>query len=117
MFDIVGLEQLNTLAFELEGAGVRVGVLGQVAVSKTAHDIEGTGKQFAPVDTGNLRSSIGTDLGVLQAAIGPTAAYGKFVEFGTSRMAPHAFMGPALDRHTPGFVTAVGELGAKGLLP
>ena len=64
---------------------------------KAARDIERDAKAFAPVDTGNLRSSISTDVTVtgrsVLAEIGPTASYGEYVELGTSRMAPHAYLG------------------------
>jgi HK97 gp10 family phage protein len=111
-----GVEELNTVAVELATSGLRVGAAAQTVVAKTAHDVEGTGKQFCPVDTGNLRNSIGTDIGLLQAAIGPSADYGRYVEFGTSRMAPHAYMGPALDRHAAEFETALGIAAERATL-
>lgn len=98
-----GIDQVNSLAVDLAKSGVKVGAAAQMVVAKVAHDVEASGKSFCPVDTGNLRNSIGTDIGVLQAAIGPTAEYGKYVEWGTSRMGPHAYMGPALDRHAAEF--------------
>ena len=51
------------------------------------------------VETGILRSSIQSALlSALTYIIGPTRAakYGKWLEFGTSRMAPRPFMFPAL---------------------
>ena len=107
----------HSLAADLTAAAGRIGPRAQIVVRKTALDIEGDAKAFCPVDTGNLRNSIGhSDLrtvgqsGVLEAEIGPTAAYGKFVEFGTSRQGPAAFMGPALDRREPGFLAAMQQL-------
>ena len=46
----------------------------------------------------------------LRAEVGPTAEYGAYVEYGTSRMAPRAYMGPAFDRHAPDLVTAVEQI-------
>ena len=113
---------LNKLAVDLGQAGQKVGDRVQVAIRKTALDIKGDAKKFCPVDTGNLRDSIGTsDLrsvgqaGVLEVEIGPTANYGGFVEFGTSRHGPAAYMGPALDRRTPDFVTAMEQLAGEML--
>lgn len=80
-------------------------------VSKTAYDIEGTGKANAPVDTGYLESTISTDLDGLEAEIGPTAEYGGYVEDGTSRMAAQPYMGPAVEVHVPKFEGAVARLG------
>lgn len=119
MADGFDVGALNRLAFTLNGAGAAVAVAASTAVRKTAHDVEATAKALAPVDTGNLRNSIGTDirvgLGYTEAEIGPTASYGVFVEFGTARMAPQAYMGPALDRHGYQLEQALGEL-AGGLL-
>ncbi len=58
------------------------------------------------VQTGNLRASISSaQLNKDTFVVGPTksAAYGKFLEFGTSRMAPRPFMFPALLKVIPKF--------------
>jgi HK97 gp10 family phage protein len=112
--DITGI---NRLVVSFAASTGRVGAAGAMAVRKTAYDIEATSKVFCPVDTGNLRNSISTTITAsgrdaeMTAEIGPTASYGAFVEFGTSRMAPHAYMGPAFDRHAHQLVTAFGKLG------
>ena len=109
----IDVSEINQLAVELTQAGGSVGARASQVVRKTALAVEATAKQFAPVDTGALRGSIGVDLfgdgrfGQVAAEIGPTVDYGAHVEFGTSRQAPAAYMGPALDRHTPGFVSAL----------
>lgn len=114
---VENIEDLNTIAVELDRAGGSVGAKGAAVVRSHALRIEAIGKLNAPVDTGHLRNSIGTDFsgdgrhGGLEAAIGPSASYAPFVEFGTSRMAPAAFMGPALDRVGPDFMAAVEQLG------
>jgi HK97 gp10 family phage protein len=106
---------LNRLAFDLAEAATAAGTKAYAAIRKTAFDVEATAKQIVPVDTGNLRASIGTDVHAeataVEAEIGPTAAYGAYVEFGTSRQAPAAFMGPALDRHGYELDAALLELG------
>lgn len=112
--DIVGVRELATTF----GNGAKeIGNLAQAVIRKTALDIEHDAKAFVPVDTGNLKSSIGhSDLrrvgtsGTLQAEVGPTANYGVFVELGTSTQAPQAFMGPALDRNGPAFVAAMEQI-------
>lgn len=115
------MAELNTVAVDLATAAGSVGARASLVVRKTAQDIEATAKQFAPVDTGNLKASIGTDVtgdgrfGAIEAEIGPTASYGGFVEWGTSRHAPQAFMGPALDRHSGDFVKALEQLGGDVL--
>jgi|SRR6185295_18409051 len=116
MVDGFDITEINRLTFDLTAAAASAAPKAGVAIRKTASDIEGTAKTLAPVDTGNLRNSIGISYGgdqilVLQAEIGPTADYGAFVEFGTSRMAPQAYMGPALDRHSHELDTALASLG------
>lgn len=58
-------------------------------------------KQLAPVDTGRLRSSVeyevGRDSRGLVARIGTDVHYAIYLEFGTRRMTPRAFLRPALD--------------------
>lgn len=104
-----GVEDLNTLAVDLGRAGQVVGEMASAVVRKTLLQIEGDAKSFAPVDTGNLRNSIGVDLDQdgLGGGVGPSASYGAFVEFGTARTGPQAYMGPALDRHSGEFEDAL----------
>jgi HK97 gp10 family phage protein len=110
---VEGIEELNKVAADLATAGQRVGAKGSTVLRAYAHLIEGTGKQFAPRDTGATANSIGVDFtgdgrsNVMGADIGPTTSYSPFVEWGTIHMAPRAFMGPALDRHSPGYLAAV----------
>jgi HK97 gp10 family phage protein len=107
---VEGVEELNRLAVDLAGAPQRVGVRGAAALRKTAHDIEATGKAFCVRATGATANSIGVDFEgdgrstQMGATIGPTTAYAPFVEWGTVKMAPRAFMGPAFDRHSGTFV-------------
>lgn len=108
-----GLEELNRIAVDLATAERKVGAQAAAVVRKSGQQLENLSKQFAPVDTGALRGSIGVDFtgdgrsGEMVATAGPTAEYGPYVEYGTSRQAPAAYMGPALDRVTPEFVAAL----------
>lgn len=119
----IDASELNRLAADLSGAGARVGAAVSVVVRASARRLEAEAKQFAPVDTGNLRSSIGTDLvgdgrsDTMAAEVGPTASYGAFVEFGTSRQAPAAYMGPAFDRAVPSFTDALAQVAEGSVLP
>lgn len=118
MADTDPLRQLST---DLTAAGRQVGARARTVIRKAAMDIERDAKNLAPVDTGNLKNSIGhSDLrigtsGQLVAEIGPTANYGIFLEQGTSRMPAQPFMGPAADRNTPAFEQAMQQLGAEAL--
>ena len=107
---------LMELAGSFADGGERAGQLASVAVRKTAQDIAADAKAFVPVDTGNLKNSIGTEAtatgggGAYESVIGPTASYGVYVEQGTSRMAPHLFMSGALDRRQPAFIEAMEQI-------
>ena len=109
------MSELNSLSYELGSVGFRVAGQAVQVVAKTAMAVAADGQLFAPVDTGNLRNSISADVRGLEAEIGPTAAYGAYVEFGTSRQAPAAYMGPALDRNGPAFEQAMGILAERAL--
>jgi HK97 gp10 family phage protein len=107
--------ELGRLVADLRTAPHRVGVKAVQVVRKTALDVEADAKALVPVDTGNLRSSIGRSERSwggdgIEVEVGPTAFYGGFVEWGTSRHGPQAYMGPALNRREPAFVAAMEAL-------
>ena len=105
--------ELNSLAADLGKVGASAAHKARQAVAKSAADVQRVSQGLAPVDTGALKNSIGFDLreSGLAAEIGPTVHYGAYVEFGTRRMAPHAYMGPALDIVGPSFAAAMEEIG------
>lgn len=115
---LVDASQLNALAIDLGAAGVRVANEAAKLTQQTALDIEGTAKGFAPVRTGNLRRSIHHEMrqGGLEAEIGTDVEYAAFVEFGTSRMAPQAYMGPAFDRHVPEYLEGLSRITGESVL-
>lgn len=100
----------NQLAVDLGRAGIRMVPKARRVLAKSLADGTAQAQAFCPVDTGNLRNSTGWEMSGLEGEFGPTADYGAFVEEGTSVMAPHAFVGPALDRITPGFIDATAAL-------
>jgi len=112
----MGLEidasELNRLAVDFGSLPLRAAGRVRTAVAAAGLKLAIDAKAAAPVDTGFLRGSIGvdTDPDGLGVVVGPTAEYGPYVEFGTSRMAPRAFMSPAFDRVAPGFVAAVEQI-------
>lgn len=106
------------LAADLSKAGPIATLRAADAIAKTALDIERDAKMLAPVDTGYLRNSISVDVGGtawgrLHAEIGPTAEYGVYVEYGTSRMAPQPYLGPAADRNGPLLEAAFAQIGGS----
>lgn len=108
--------EIYTLASDLRGSATKAKKTAGAAVQKTAADIGADAKSLAPVDTGNLKSSIGVGkVGPLESVVGPTANYGIYLELGTSRMPAQPFMGPATDRRVPAFLQAMEQI-ADGIL-
>jgi HK97 gp10 family phage protein len=82
-------------------------------VAKVAYDIVATAQTIVPVDTGNLKNSIGASIGALEATVSATTEYADYVEYGTSRMSPQPYMGPAFAKHEPKLEKALGQLGGR----
>jgi HK97 gp10 family phage protein len=80
-------------------------------VRKTALDVERRAKILAPVDTGTLQRSIQTAFDSdLSAVVFVGASYGIHLEFGTRRMSPRPFLGPAFEETAPEFAAGLKEL-------
>jgi HK97 gp10 family phage protein len=107
-----GAAELRVIAREFRAAGPKAERLAATAVIKTLADIEGDAKNIVAVDTGYLKNSISREItaDTFAGAVGPTAFYGEFVEYGTSRMEPQPFMGPAFERRVPAFMAAMGKI-------
>ena len=105
-------DAIRRVAADLTRQAASIRPRASQVVRKVALDTEADAKALAPVDTGNLRSSITTAVqgDGLRAAVVATASYSVFVESGTSRAAPQPFMGPATDRNAPKFREAMGRL-------
>lgn len=118
MTKIEGLEQLisklNSLPDKLEKKVVRT------AVRKGAILIRNKAREKAPTGTGTLKKSIKirsnrAGNGVVSFKIGPTndkkkgtdIFYGRFQEFGTSKMPAHPYMRPAYDESESEVLDAV----------
>lgn len=72
------------------------------AVKRVCLVIERTAKQHAPVDTGNLRRSISTEIEPATGEkatgrVGTGVHYAPYVEFGTRFTRAQPFLGPALE--------------------
>jgi HK97 gp10 family phage protein len=108
---------VSQLRAGLARGGDRAAAESRRLLVKAASDIKARAMVYAPVDTGNLRSSItyeikGTAHGA-SAEIGPTALYGFWVEYGTSTRQPDPFMGDAFDNVAPQFEAAMAALGVR----
>lgn len=78
------------------------------AVFKTVKDIETDAKDFAAVDTGNMRASTrGKMTGPLSGRVTVGAEYGIYVEYGTTKAAAQPFLGPAAEANAEAFKAAM----------
>lgn len=115
----IDLSELNRLIVDMDRVPDTAKPLIRVAVQKTSADIKRDAQIFAPFDTGFLESSISyetwDDGDAIAGEIGPSAEYGEYVELGTARMAPAAYMGPAFDRHAHELDEAMAQI-AGGFL-
>lgn len=122
--------ELDELAADLTRAGARTAVKAIPVMHRAANNIVRDAKQLAPGAGGDNSAakhypdSITYDLEVTTDAIvvevGPDkarrqGALGNLLEYGTSTHAPHAHLGPALDRESPNLDKYLGELGAETL--
>lgn len=81
------------------------------AVRKTAEDIQAGAASTAPVDTGNLRNSIGMEMqDDVNAEVAVGAEYGIYVEYGTVHMGAQPYLTPAAEAARPGFIKAMESL-------
>ena len=82
-------EILNGLQKGLEKAGLIVERQAKINVSQsTGHP---------QVQTGRLRSSITHNVNPGEVEIGTNTVYGKYLEFGTSKMPPYPWLFPAVE--------------------
>lgn len=110
-----GSAEMGRLARDLAATPARVRPQVEAILTKAATDIQAGAQNRAPVDTGNLRGSISTSTSrsasAFTAEVGPTAAYGGYVEHGTSRMRAQPYLRPATDAVLPGLEAALRQVG------
>lgn len=98
---------------KLETLGKDTRIKLRSAISKTTLDIQAEVVRIIReknlIDTGNLLNSIQSvmDLDGLTGYILVGAYYGIYLEFGTIKMGPRPFMGPAFERIGPSFIANV----------
>jgi HK97 gp10 family phage protein len=111
----IDTSELAALAAELAGAPGRAQAGALIHNRLSAGRVEATAKSLVPVETGLLRGSITADVSGLIAEIGTDVPYAGFVEYGTSRMAPQPYMGPAGDRHEPDYASGAADVGERAV--
>lgn len=97
---IVGIEKLQKkLIRNMDTSAVKT------VVQKNGSEIQTKAQQKAPVDTGNLKRSIGLTMrdGGLTAEVEPTAEYAPYVELGTRFMNAQPYLRPAFEEQKEQF--------------
>ena len=70
------------------------------AIKKGCLSIEASAKQNCPVDTGNLRASITTNIiDDTSGEVGTNVEYASFVEYGTKKHSAQPFLYPAFKEY------------------
>jgi len=87
----------------------------QEALYTSSVVVQGDASSRAPVDTGNLRSSIDYEVSSDDADIFTPVFYAPFLEYGTSRQASQSFMRPALDKNKNNIIKIFSDTYAKHL--
>lgn len=79
------------------------------APKRVADRIASRAREYAPVDTGYLRSTIGTESISVgkEAEVFASAEYAAYIEFGTYKMAPQPFLGPAVEDFADEFMLEI----------
>lgn len=84
----------------------------RTVVRKNGADLQEKAQKNAPVDSGNLKRSIGLDItdNGLTAEVEPAADYAAYVEYGTRFMEAQPYLKPAYDEQKKKFVKDLNEL-------
>jgi HK97 gp10 family phage protein len=68
-----------------------------IAMQKSALLVEADAKRRTPVDTGRLRASIYTKIGLVRSTVQPKTNYALYVHEGTRHMRPRPYMEQAAE--------------------
>lgn len=86
-------------------------VKAEKALSAAAFQVRAVAQTLAPVDTGALKNSIGTERkSRFTYWVADGVEYGIYQEFGTSRMAAQPFMVPAVEQVSKDFERMLSEI-------
>ncbi|MBA4543853.1 HK97 gp10 family phage protein [Thermoactinomyces daqus] len=113
---IIKLQQLGARAARVENAALRAG----------AEELQKTMSRNAPGPSDKKRKHLKENIqmsrvkqkdGVKAIEVGPgkESFYAQFLEFGTSKMSPHPFVGPSIDESAPRVTEAMAEKLRKGI--
>ncbi len=86
-------------------------VKAEKALAAAAFQVQAVAQSLAPVDTGALKNSIGTERKArFTYWVQDSVEYGIYQELGTSRMAAQPFMVPAVEQVSKDFERMLSEI-------
>jgi len=89
---VEGLDKLVKALSQIQGMQEPLAEAMELYLEKVVQDA----KNIVPVRTGTLQRSIMWQGGEGEYRVGSRVHYAPYVEYGTSRMAPRPFLGPAM---------------------
>jgi HK97 gp10 family phage protein len=113
--------EVTQLAAHLQGVNGRLGRSSAKILRQQAQQVKRTMQRNAPVRSGELRGSIAVTAvgdgrtGSMSALIEALAPHGRFVEFGTARMAPQPYAAPAAREAERTFPAAIEQAGLEAI--
>lgn len=109
-------EAFSKYARDLIRAAAGIDSMADLAAFRAAKGAAEMARSVAPVDAGELRREIRVvRQGNGRIAVESATVHSAFQEFGTTRMAPNPFMGPAVTKWAPELVKEL-ERGRDSLL-
>lgn len=84
----------------------------KMVVKQNGAELQSKAQDYVPVDTGNLKKSIGLKIedSGLTARVAPTAEYSEYVEYGTRFMESQPYMRPAFGEQKQQFKSDMKKL-------
>ena len=104
------MSEFDRYADDLRRAAEGLDEEAEAAVMRVARTALRTAQTKAPVDTGTLLRDLRIVRRGSVVAIESSVPYAPFVEYGTSNMAPHPYIGPAFAQGAVNLVREVEEI-------
>lgn len=113
---VAKVENAERVARLFATAVLKIGPSVDEVLDEYAEKVADTQRGLVAYQSGTTRDSIDWDAPTAGVrSIGPSWFVGRFLEHGTSKMAPQPFVGPSLDMHADDLFTDLRDAGYKTL--
>lgn len=99
----------------LDGLQKGLEKVGRIVEKQAGKNVSKTGDEHPQVQSSNLLGSITPEVGEGEVVIGTNVKYGKYLEFGTSKMPPYPWLFPAVEMKRQEIIDILKRSGAKGI--